>query len=74
MTNDNMTLTINKQLILTAFKSQLMVHIVLQDGIWRNGYVKEVQADYFLFKDRERPIEPYFYIELKDVKPFMEEK
>lgn len=71
---DDIKLTINKQLILNAFKNKLMIHIVLQDGVWRNGIVKEVNTDFFLFKDRERPIEPYFYLELKDVKPYMEEK
>jgi len=74
MNNERMNLTINKQLILTAFNSQLKIHIVLKDKTWRNGFVKEIQEDFFLFKDKENPVEPFFFMELEDVKPFMEDK
>ena len=65
---------LNNQLILTAFKSQLKIHIGLVDKTFRNGIVKEMSADFFMFLKEDGRDEPIFYLEVYDVKPYMEEK
>ena len=70
---ENINSILNKQLLLTAFKSQLKVHIGLVDKTFRNGFIKEMSADFFMFSDGDRKEEPIFYIEVYDVKPYVEE-
>lgn len=64
----------NEQLVKLAFSKQIKIHIILKDKTWRNGFVKEVLNDFFMFEDFENGIEPFFYIQLERVEPFMEEK
>ncbi len=57
-----------------ALDSSLKIHLRLRDASWRNGYVLKTFADFFMFKDDFNEEEPIFYIELKNVKPCVEEK
>ena len=66
--------TLNKKLILTAFKSQLKIHVNLVDGYFKNGTVKEMSADFFIMKKNDGYEEPIFYIEVRDVEPYIEKK
>jgi hypothetical protein len=70
MTNENMK---NEELIFLAFDKKIKLHIVLESGDWRNGFVKEIKADFFLFDDTINGVEPIFYLQLKKVEPFMED-
>lgn len=63
----------NYNKILLGFENNLKLHIVLKNNQWRNGYVVELGADYFIFNDKKNGIEPIFFLELKKVEPFMEE-
>ena len=65
---------LNEQLIRLAFSKGIKIHITLNDETWRNGMVQEVSADFFMLEDKENGIEPFFYIQLKNVEPFREEK
>lgn len=62
----------NEQLVRLACSKQIKVHLILKDKTWRNGFVKEVLGDVFMFEDIENGIEPFFYIQVGDVQPFME--
>jgi hypothetical protein len=64
---------INEQKILKAFKSKLKVHIILKGRSWRNGFVKEIHPDFFIFKDIENDEEAFFFLEVYNVEPYMEE-
>lgn len=63
---------ITRKLIETAYSKQIKVHLNLTDGSWRNGYVKEVKPEFFMFVDRVNNEEPIFFLELKDVSPYLE--
>ena len=71
MTNEN---TKNEELILLAYDKKIKLHIVLASGDWRNGFVKEIKADFFLFDDVVNGTEPIFYLQLKKVEPYVEER
>ncbi len=71
MTDDN---KINEEKISLALQKALKLHIVKKDGIWRNGYVKELSADFFLFVDDVVGQEPIFFLEISTIEPFMEGK
>lgn len=64
----------NEQLIRLAYSRQIKVHLILKDGTWRNGFVMQVTADFFNFKDAENDEEPFFYIQVADVQPFTKPK
>ena len=71
MNNEN--LGINEEKINEAYSNHIKIHIVLRDGSWRNGYIKELGGGFFIITDSVNGDEPIFLIELKDVEPFMEE-
>jgi len=64
---------INKEKILTAFSGKIKLHISLKDGSWRNGFVFETSADFFIFEDNVNGKESIFFLELKEVHPYLEE-
>jgi len=70
MNNDEMQ---NEEKILLSFQNKIKVHLTLRDNSFRNGFVKELKAGFFMFEDRENGVEPIFYLELKNVKPYMED-
>ena len=66
---------INEQKIRVAYSKQIEIHISLKDGSWRNGFVKELYPDFFLFWDwKDKENEPVFYMELSNVRPFIREE
>ena len=70
MNNENTTS--NEEKIRLAYSKNLKVHLVLKkDRSWRNGIVTELSNDFFLFEDEENGEEPFFFIELFDVRPFV---
>lgn len=73
MNEENTNQEVNEQKLLKAFNSNLKLHIVLKDKTWRNGFVKELKADFFLFEDKINGIEPIFFLELLKVEPYLEE-
>lgn len=63
---------IEKQKIILAYNSKLQLHIKKKNEEWLNGYVKDIQADFFYFEDRVNGIVPIFWLELLKVEPYME--
>lgn len=63
---------IEKEKILLAYNSNLLLHIKLKNETWRNGYVRKIEGDFFIFEDKVNGIEPVFWIELLKVEPYME--
>ena len=70
MNNENMKT--NEEIISLALTKNLKVHLVLKDKSWRNGFVKEISADFFIFEDLINGREPIFFLELIKVEPYME--
>lgn len=64
----------NEQLVRLVFSKQIKIHLILKDGTWRNGFVTETFVDFFHFKDTKNDEEPFFYIQVSDVQPFIEPK
>jgi hypothetical protein len=60
----------NHELILFSFENKTMIHLALKDKSWRNGFVKEIKPDFFMFEDRENGIEPIFYLQVYKVSPY----
>lgn len=63
---------ITREKILQSYNSNLKLHIKLKNGFWRNGYVTEIQPDFFIFRDDINADEPIFFLELIKVEPYME--
>jgi len=61
---------LHEQILLLSFEKQVKIHIALKDGTWRNGFVKGIRADFFLFEDKENGVEPIFFLELKKIDPY----
>lgn len=74
MQMESINATLNKKLLLTAYKSQLKIHVGLVDKTFVNGIIKEMSADFFIITEPDGKETPVFYIEIYDVKPYMEEK
>jgi hypothetical protein len=58
---------VKEEKIQTAYDKKLKLHIVLKSQFWRNGYVKELGAGFFIFTDVKIGDEPIFYVELAKV-------
>lgn len=71
-TNEEMKL--DEEKIYSAFRNKIKLHLSLQDRTWRNGIVKQVLATWFMFEDEKNGEEPIFFIELRKVEPFMEDR
>ena len=65
---------INYEKIKKAFDNSIKLHLNLANNSWRNGFVKELKEDFFLFTDDVNNTEPIFFIEIKSVKPFMQDE
>ena len=64
---------INEEKIFSAFKNYTKIHLTLKDKTFRNGYVKELGGDFFIFQDDVNGDEPIFFLELRNVEPCMKE-
>lgn len=71
MTNDK---KLHEEKLLLSLNHNLKLHITLKDGIWRNGYVKEILADFFMFEDAVTGLDPIFFLEIIKIEPYTEEK
>ena len=65
---------LNEEKIREAYKNSTKIHITLKNKTWRNGYVKEIHPDFFVFYDNENGIEPIFFLEVHKVEPFLPPK
>ncbi len=63
---------LNIQKVLTAFENTTQVHLKLFDKTFRNGYVQDVRADFFIFEDNKNGLEPIWFLEVMDVEPYIE--
>jgi hypothetical protein len=63
---------VGQELIKLSFNKKIKIHIILKDKTWRNGFVTKILPDFFMFEDMEDGEEPFFYIQLYNVEPFME--
>ena len=70
MNND--TIDTIKEKINSAFINTTKLHIVLKDKFWRNGFVVEQSADFFIFDDVIQGQEPIFFLEVAKVEPYFE--
>jgi len=70
MKND--IIQINKEKINYSHSKNLKIHIKLKDETWRNGFIKEIEADFFIFDDKVNGSEAIFFIEVETVKPYTE--
>ena len=71
---NNEEMKLNEEKIREAYKNSTKIHITLKDKTWRNGYVKEIRPDFFIFSDDVNGNEPIFFLELKKVEPYVDDK
>ncbi len=62
---------LNEEKIKEAKENSTKLHLILKDKTWRNGYVKEIKADFFIFEDSINGQEPIFFLELNKVEPYI---
>lgn len=61
--------------IRVAYSKNLKVHILLKNRKgWRNGFVKNMYPDFFILIDKINGEEAFFFLEIDDVEPYMEER
>jgi len=72
--NEETKQRLNEEKILSALKNSIKLHLTLKDKTFRNGYVKEIGADFFIFSDEINGDEPIFFLELHKVEPYIKEK
>jgi len=65
---------LNEEKIKEAFKNSTKIHITLKNETWRNGYVKDIKTDFFIFEDIVNGIEPIFFLDLEKVEPYIDPK
>ena len=65
------TLKINKEKLILAQAKKMKLHITLRDSSWRNGFVIDLNSDFFMFDDTHNGKEPIFYIEVSKVDPYV---
>lgn len=63
------TMNLNEEKINSAFRNSTKIHLTLKDKTFRNGYIKEIGADFFIFQDDVNGVEPIFFLELHNVEP-----
>jgi hypothetical protein len=63
---------LNESKINSAFVNSTKLHLTLKDRTFRNGFVQEIRADFFMFRDDVNGVEPIFFLELYHVEPAME--
>lgn len=63
---------LNEEKIRLAKENHTKIHLILRDKTWRNGYVKEISGDFFIFEDDVNGDEPIFFLELSKVEPYIE--
>jgi len=64
----------NEKLANYFCRNNIKVHVSKNDGIFYNGYVKEVGADFFVINDVEEGDRLVFFLELKrTIEQFSEE-
>jgi len=61
----------NEQLVRLAFSKNIKVHLTLTNNSWRNGNIIAVYPDFFLFKDIENLEEPFFYMQVRTIEPYL---
>ena len=66
--------TINEEKIREANSKSIKIHLVKTNGEWRNGFVVETSAEFFIFEDVINGKDPIFFSELKRVEPYIEEE
>lgn len=54
-----------KKRVEVLFKDDIPVHIILDDGMWLNGYIINIYDDYFDFVDRKIGQRPVFFTDIK---------
>lgn len=67
---------INKKKAQYFFVNNIPIHISLKEDKWLNGYIKEVNSDYFIIEEFEEGKIPVFYIEIlpNGIAPYREEE
>jgi len=68
MTDDK---KLHEEKLLLGLNNQIKLHIVLKDGVWKNGFVKKIGSDFFMFEDAVHGIEPIFFLEVKKIEPYV---
>jgi len=72
MKDENEIRKLNEEKIRLAKENHTKIHLILRDKTWRNGYVKEISGDFFIFEDDVNGNEPIFFLELSKVEPYIE--
>ena len=64
---------LNEEKINSALLNSTKLHLSLKDRSFRNGYVLEIKKDFFIFCDEINGKEPIFFLELRNVEPYIED-
>ena len=57
------------------FDNQIKVHITFKDDSWKNGAIIEMtSADFFMFSDVYEGDQPIFYLQIKEIAPYINRK
>ena len=54
------------------FKDAKPIHITFKKGYWKNGYVREVGADFFIIHELLEGKMPVFFLEVEEITEFID--
>lgn len=63
-------LNILKEKVSYFFKGKVLVHISLNNGYWKRGYVTEISDLFFMLDETLEGLQPIFFQELKNIEPW----
>ena len=52
------------------FKDAKAIHITFKKGYWKNGYIREIGADFFIIHELVEGKMPVFFLEVKEITEF----
>jgi len=56
------------------YKESIPIHVKFKRGFWKRGYILEVGSDFFMMKEFIEGEMPVFFLEIKDIEKFNENK
>ena len=70
--NDEINRLRNQRIAKYLCDNKIKSHLMRKDGIFFNGFIKEIGGDFVIIEDREDGLQLVFFIEIKDLKEYVE--
>lgn len=59
-----------REILKVYLKNSTAIHVTKNDGMWMNGSIVEVRADFVLIDEFKKGRMPVFFLEIKSIEPY----